>query len=125
MHHAKHGLFGFWKIQKLSNKQKWTNKEYQVQKTEYFELQNVKTYCTTKQFPKLTFCGSHNKPHGVHEFSKNYHMRFDPKLGHGTCAICCIPYTCNQFKYTLGKPLTPGVLTHLQPRYQPLKDCKY
>ena len=51
----------------------------------------VKMYCDTNQFPELSFCGPYPKPHGSRGLSKNYHLRFYPKLGHGICAVCRIP----------------------------------
>ena len=65
--------------------------EYHVQPNKYFKHQDVKIYCATNQFPELNFLGPHNKPHSIHRYGKNYHMRFDNKLGHGTYAIHCIP----------------------------------
>ena len=49
-------------------------------------------------------------------------MCFDPKLGHGTYEISCIP--CEFTKYTsiIDKPWYPGVSTHQQPLYQPVTD---
>ena len=60
-----------------------------MQKNEDVDHQYVNMYCNTNQFPKLTFCGPHNKPPGIHILIKHYLMRFDQKLGHGTYAICC------------------------------------
>ena len=54
----------------------------------------MKIHCDTNQFKKLTFSGPHSKPHGVRGLSKNYHLRFDPNLGHGICSIFCIPFSC-------------------------------
>ena len=51
-------------------------------------------YCNKDQLPELPFCGPHPKPHGKRGLSKHYHLRFDPKLGHGICAICFIPCAC-------------------------------
>ena len=48
-------------------------------------------YCDTNQFLALPFHGSHPKPHGARGLGKNYHIRFNPNLGHGIFAICCIP----------------------------------
>ena len=47
-------------------------------------------------------------------------MCFDPKLGHGTYEISCIP--CEFTKYTsiIDKPWYPGVSPHQQPCYQPV-----
>ena len=51
------------------------------------ELKDVKMYCNTNQLPALPFCGPYFKPHGAIGLGKNYHLRFDPKLGIGECAI--------------------------------------
>ena len=51
-------------------------------------------YCDTNQFPTLTFFGSHTKPHGARGLGKNYHLRFDPNLGHGIYEILQIPCDC-------------------------------
>ena len=51
-------------------------------------------YCDTNQLPALTFCGPHRKPRGSRGLSKHYHLRFDPKLGHGICDIFHIPCAC-------------------------------
>ena len=51
-------------------------------------------YCNTKKFTALKFCGTHSKPHGERGLIKHYHLRFDPKLGNGLCAIHCIPCAC-------------------------------
>ena len=54
-------------------------------------MSSCSMYCNTNQFPELLFSGSYSKPHGARGFSKNYHLRFDPKLGMGVCAIRRIP----------------------------------
>ena len=51
----------------------------------------MKMYCNTNQLPELPLCGSHTKPHGARGLSNTYHLRFDPKLGHGICGIHSIP----------------------------------
>ena len=79
-------------------------------------------YFTTNQFRELAFCGPHNKPHVARGSGKHYHIRFDPKLGHGTYAICCIPCVCTKYTYTLDKPWDTYVTPHQQPYYQPVKD---
>ena len=45
----------FWimgNTKKRPSKQKWKKREYHVQNIEYVEQQDVKTYCTTNQFPE-------------------------------------------------------------------------
>ena len=71
---------------------KWTERKYHVQDNASVELKDVKMYCNKNQFPALPFCGPHSKPHGARGIGKHYHLRFDPKLGMGECAICRIPY---------------------------------
>ena len=82
---------------------------------------NVKIYYSTDQFPILQFLGPHNKPHGVHVLSNHYHMIFDPKLGHGTCAISCIPFSCTFCTSIIYQPWFPGFPLHKQPCYQPVQ----
>ena len=68
-----------------------------MEHNKYVKHQGVKNYCATNQFPGLNFLGPHNKPQGVHGLGSNYHMYFDPKLGHVTCAIRRKPCACNFF----------------------------
>ena len=75
----------------MTSKRKWTGREYHVQYNADVSHKDVKMYCDTNQFPALPFCGPHPKPHGARGLSKHYNLRFDPKLGHGICGICCIP----------------------------------
>ena len=72
----------------------------------------VKIYCNTNQFPSLPFCGPHSKPHGTRGMSKHYHLRFDPRLGHGVCAILCIPCECVVFFLSLGLATEVPKLTY-------------
>ena len=53
-------------------------------------------YLNTNQFPALPFCGPRYKPHGERGLSKHYHLRFDPKLGNGVCAIRRIMFNALQ-----------------------------
>ena len=62
-----------------------------MQKYEDIENKYVRMYCSTTHFPELQFFGPHNKPYGVHGLSKNYNIRFDTKLVHGTYSTSCIP----------------------------------
>ena len=48
---------------------------------------NMGIYCNTNQLPELSFSNSHSKLHGARGLSKYYHLRFDPKLDIGVCAI--------------------------------------
>ena len=75
----------------------------------------VKMFCNANQFTSFQFCGPHKKPHGIRGSSKNYHMWFDPKLGHGICTICLIPFDCVEFKYMSDKPWV-----HVFPQQKPI-----
>ena len=59
---------------------KWIDRQYHVQYNADVELKDVKTYCNTNQFLELSFFGPHSKPHVARGLSKQYHLRFDPKL---------------------------------------------
>ena len=108
-------------ITKKRQEKKLTSREYHIQKNEDTEQQYVKMYCNTKQFTELTFCGLHNKPHIARRLSKHYHVRFDPKLEHGTCAILIITFECSQWTSALYKTWNTGVPPHLKLHYQPVK----
>ena len=58
-----------------------------IQDNATVELKDVKMYCNTNQFTSLPFSGPHSKLHSAIRLSKHYHLRFDPKLGMGVCAI--------------------------------------
>ena len=73
---------------------KLTDREHHVQDNADVSHQDVRIYCNTNQFPALTFCVPHSKPHGARGLSKHYHLRFDPKLGMGICTIFRIPCAC-------------------------------
>ena len=81
--------------------------------------------CVTKQFPSLPFCGPRTKAHGVRGLSKYYHMRFNPKIGHGTCETLQIPCACAECTSTLDKPWISGLPPQQQPRCQPVTCCTY
>ena len=81
------------------------DREYHVQDNYDVAHKCVKMYCDTNQLPALPFCVPHPKPRGARGLSKNYHLRFDPKLGHGICAIRRIPcayVACKKFLTKLG-----------------------
>ena len=73
---------------------KWTDRQYHVQDNADVAHKYVRMYCNTNQFPELSFCGPHYKPHGASGLSKNYQLRFDPKIGNGVCEICRIQCAC-------------------------------
>ena len=89
------------------------------------ELKDVKIYCNTNQFPALPFCGPHSKPHGARGMSKNYNLRFDPKIGMGVCAIRRIPCACVACTSMLDKPWISGISSDKQERYIPVTKCTY
>ena len=89
------------------------------------ELKDVKIYCNTNQFPTLHFCGPHSKPHGARGLGKHYLFRFDPKVGMGKCAICCIPCACVACTSMLDKPWISGIPSEKQERYQQVTKCTY
>ena len=88
----------------LVKERKWKDRQYHVQDNADVELKDFKIYCNTNQFPLLSFSGPHSKPHGARGLSKHYHLRFDPKIGIGVCAIIRIPCACVAFKIMLDKP---------------------
>ena len=68
-----------------------TERKYHVQENALVELKDARMYCNTNQFPELPLYGTHYKTHGARGLGKHYHLRFDPKLGMGKCAIRRIP----------------------------------
>ena len=101
--HHKHGVIDQGKYRKIASKRKWTDREYHVQDNSDVAHKDVKIYCDTNQFPVLPFCGPHTKTHGARGLCKHYHLRFDPILGHGICAIS--PYTmCLCYMYINALP---------------------
>ena len=113
------------KSKKLFIEIKWTEIKYHVQDNAAVEVKDVKMYCNTNQFPALPFCGPYSKPHGARGLSKNYHFRFDPKLGMGVCAIRHIPCACVAFTPMLDKPGISGISSDKQERHKPVTKCTY
>ena len=103
--HLKNGVFDQRKTNKRFMERKCTDRQYHVQDSADVAHQYVRIYCNTKELIELPFCGPHYKPHGARGLSKNYHLRFDPKLGNGVCAIFCIPCTCVACTSILEKTL--------------------
>ena len=87
--------------------------------------QKVKIFCDTNQFPSFQFCVPHKNPHEVRGLSKQYHIIFDTKLGHGTCKIRLIPCTCDEFTSMLYKPWITSLTPQQQMCYQLLTDWTY
>ena len=103
----------------------WTDRQYHVQDNADVEHKDVKMYCNTNQFPELSFCGPFSKPRGARGLSKHYHLRFDPKIGMGICAIRRIPCACVAFTSMLDKPWRSGIPSEKQERYKPVNKCTY
>ena len=82
-------------------------------------------YCDTNQLPTLLFCGSHPKPHGERGLVKHYHLRFDPNIGHGVCAILRIPCACVGCTSILEKLCIYGIQLTRQTRYQYVTNFTY
>ena len=91
---------------------KWTERKYHVHDNAEVELKDVKMYCNKNQVPALPFCGPHSKTHGARGVSKHYHLRFDPKLSMGLCAICRMPYACFACTSMLDKLWISGISVH-------------
>ena len=102
-----------------------TERKYHVQDNASVELKDVKMYCNTNQFPALPFCGPHSKPRGTRGLGKHYHLRFDPKLGMGVCAIRRIPCACVPCTPMLHKACISGIPSYKQYRYKPATKCTY
>ena len=122
---CKHGVIDNRKYRNISSKRKCAYREYHVQDNADVVHKYVKMYCDTNQFPKLTFCGSNPKPHIARGLIKHYHLRFDPKLGHGICRIFRIPYACVSYTSMIEKPWISGIQSTKQARYQPVTKCTY
>ena len=105
----KNGVVDQGKYRKISSERKCTDREYHVQDNTAVAHKYVKMYCDTNQFPSLPFFGPHPKPHGERGLNKNYHLRFNPKLGPGICAICRIPCACVGYTSMLDKPWISGI----------------
>ena len=107
--HRKYGIIDQEKYIKRASKIKWTDREYHVQDNDDVSQKYVKMYCDTNQLPALPFCAPHPKPHVARGLNKNYNSRFDPKLGHGICAIFRIPCACVAFTSMLDQPWISGI----------------
>ena len=85
--HRKHGVIDQETFRKRASKRKWAERDYFVQDISDVAHKDVKMYFDTNQFPELPFCGPHPKPRGSRGLRNHYRLRFDPKIGHGICAI--------------------------------------
>ena len=115
--HRKNGVIDQVKTRKIFMNRKWTERKCHIQDNEDVELKDVKMYCNTNQFPKLPFCGPYSKSHGARGIGKHYHLRFDPKLGMGKCAILRIPCAYVACTLILDNPWKSGILSEKQERY--------
>ena len=106
-------------------KRKWTERKYPVQDNASVELKDAKMYCNTNQFPALPFCGPNFNPHGTRGLGKNYHLRFDPKLGMGVCLIWRIQCACVACTSMLYKLWISVNSSDKQERYKPITKCTY
>ena len=88
---------------------KWTDIQYHVKDNADVAHQYVIMYCNTNKSPELSFFGPHSKPHGTRGSSKHYHLRFDPKIGMGICAIHRIPCACVACTPIIDKPWISGI----------------
>ena len=104
---------------------KCTDRQYHVQDNADVSNTYVIIYFNTNQFPELTFCGPHSKPHGARGMSKHYNLRFDPKLGNGVCAIRHIPCACVACTSMLYKTWISGIPSYKQERFKPVTKCTY
>ena len=57
--------------------------------------------------------------------SNHFHLRFDPKLAMGECAIRRIPCACVACTSMLNKPWISGIPSDKQERYKPVTKCTY
>ena len=92
------------KYREIYSKRRQTDRQYHVQDDADVEHKDVKMSFDTNQLPTLPFCGSYPNPRGAMGLIKHYYLRFDPKLGHGICAIRGIPYSCVACTSMLEKP---------------------
>ena len=99
---------------------KCTDRQYHVQDNADVAHQYVRIYYNTNQLSALPFCGTYSKPHGTRGLSKNYHLRFDPKLGNGVCAIFRIPCACIACTSMLYKLWIYGIPSDGQYCYKPV-----
>ena len=123
--HRQNGATDQGKSRKIFMKRKRIERKYHVQDNASVELKDVKMYCNKNQFPALPFCGPHYKPHGTRGLGKHYHLRFDPKLSIGKCAILRIPCACVACASNLDKAWISGIPSDKQDCYKPVTKCTY
>ena len=104
---------------------KWTDRQYHVPDNADIAHKYVKMYCNTNQFPSLLFCGLYSKPRSARVLSKNYYLRFDPKLGNGICAIRLIPCEFAPFTSMIHKYWIYRIPSNEHDLYKPVTKCIY
>ena len=119
----KRGVVDQVKYIKRASERKWTDREYHFQYKSDVAHKDVKNYCDKSQFPVLPFCGTHPNPHGARRLINHCHLHFDPKLGHGMCALFRIPCACVGCTSIMDKTWISGILSKKQARYQHVTNC--
>ena len=123
--HRKNGDFDQGKKNKQFMERKWIDRQYHFQYNADVAQKYVNIYCNTNQFPALSFCGTHTKPHGARGLIKHYHLRFDPKLGNGVYKIFHIPCGCFACTSMIYKPWISGIPSDKQEGYKPVTNCTH
>ena len=113
------------KSSKRENARKYSNKIYHIQKKEDVSYRNISMTWTKSKFPKLNIANGRNKVYGSGTVLSHYHYRFDPRIGHGKCAMRRIPCLCKHCLDTLDKKWISGECAEDQPCYAPVLNCKY
>ena len=72
--HHKDGVIDQGKSKKIFMERKWTERQYNVQDNADVEHKDVKMYCNTNQFPYLSICGPHSKPHYARGLSHRWEL---------------------------------------------------
>ena len=113
-----------WKTQKRTSTKIRTSREYHVKNNKYVKHEDSECIVPIV-FNRSKICRGTQKPHGVCGLSKHYYISFDPKPGHVTYTICCIPCDCTLWTYRLYQPWVPVISPQKQLSYKTLKDCTY
>ena len=113
------------KSSKRQSERKFSKKTYHIQKKQDVPHRNIAMTWTKSKFPKLKFANNKQKIRGSSSVLSHYHYRFDPRLGHGKCAMRRIPCLCEQCCEMLDKKWIPRVQAENQPCYSPVTNCKY
>ena len=113
------------KSNKRQSGRKYSKKTYHIQKKKDVPYRNIAMTWTKSKFPKLKIAKNKEKIRDSSSVLSHYHYRFDPRLGHGKCAMRRIPCLCDQCCEMLDKKWIPGVNAENQPCYSPVLNCKY